>query len=155
MTARESSMAIVDAATVYAEGKLSGLRDAANLIERANGSVLTAQQRRALDELFDRCADACGDKAFWRDQRKALEAILSRCELSVPPSVMTLIRDWRANVYHNQWRAQVGNPSPMPDMPDRSAFLARIHGIWKRNRRRYVHPHVRYDALDAWTWMAQ
>lgn len=129
MTARESSMVIVDAATVYAEGKLSGLRDAANVIERGSRSVLTAQQRKALDEVFDRCAEACGDDAFWRDERRAVEAILSRCELSVPPALMTLIRDWRANVYHNQWRAQVGNPSPMPEMPDRSAILARIHAF--------------------------
>ena len=126
MTARESSMVIVDAATVYAEGKLSGLRDAANVIERGNGSVLTVQQRKAV---FDRCAEACGDRPFWQDQRRALEAILSRCELSVPPPLMTLIRDWRANVYHNQWRAQTGNPSSMPDVPDRSAILARIHAF--------------------------
>ena len=129
MTARESSLVIVDAATVYAEGKPSGLRDAANLIERGSGGVLTVHQRRALEEVFLRCAEASGDAAFWRDQRRAIEAILSRCELSVPPALMTLIRDWRANVYHNQWLAEVGRPASVPEMPDRRAILARIHAF--------------------------
>jgi hypothetical protein len=129
VTARESSFVTVDAATVYAEGKLSGLRDAANLIERGGAGVLTPLQRKALDEIFDRCADACGDAAFWREQRKAIGAVLSRCELSVPPSLMHLIRDWRAHVYHNQWLAEQGRPAAVPNMPDRGAILARIHAF--------------------------
>lgn len=51
MTARESTEVLVDAATVYAEGQLSGLRMAANIIGRHDERDIPPELTRLVRQL--------------------------------------------------------------------------------------------------------
>lgn len=127
MTARAETVVFVDAAAVHAEGVLAGLRTACNLLDKAGAGLLTGAQRKAIDAVFSACEAGATDKAFWRQQREALYAALAQCELSVPPKLHAQVREWHAIAIHNQWRAQMGNPAPFPNLPARDALLPRIH----------------------------
>lgn len=127
MTSRAHTWVEVDAATVFAEGRLSGFRDACNMLEKANGGLLNNYQRRVIDQVLRRCADKAGDAPWWRDEYRTLMAQLSVCELSVPPSMAAKVREARAIVIHNAWLAQQGRPADLPNLPPREQLLSRIH----------------------------
>lgn len=120
MTVRVETSVYVDAATVYAEGVLAGLRTACNVLDKAGAGLLTPPQRKAVDVVLASCT---------RDQREKLRAALSVCELNIPPQLHALVRAQRAVVYHNQWLAERGRPARLPDMPARDVLMARIHAF--------------------------
>ncbi len=127
MTARAHTDVILDAATVFAEGRLSAFRDAANILDGANLGLLTGYQRRAIDEMFERCAAKAGEAEWWRAECVALLAVLAQCELNVPPRLHAKVREARAIVIHNAWLAQQGRPLDLPSLPPREQLLSRIH----------------------------
>lgn len=127
MTARAHTDVILDAATVFAEGRLSAFCDACNLLEKANGGLLNNYQRRVIEQIFDRCAQRAGDAPWWKAEYRMLMNQLSTCELSVPPSVHAKVREARATVIHNAWLAQQGRPADLPNLPPREQLMARIH----------------------------
>ena len=120
MTARAETSVYVDAASVYAEGVLSGLRTACNVLDKRGGGLLSVPQRDALERVLVRCT--C-------DVRDELLAVLACCELNVPPQLHVLVRAQRATVYHNQWLAECGGPAGLPALPGREELMARIHAF--------------------------
>lgn len=127
MTTRAHTDVVLDAATVFAEGRLSAFRDAANILEKGNAGLLNGYQRREIEKVFDRCAAKVGDAPWWREQYRVLIAQLSHCELSVPPAMQAKVREARAIVYHNAWLAVQGRPADVPNLPPREQLLSRIH----------------------------
>lgn len=127
MTARAHTDVILDAATVFAEGRLSAFKDAANILDGASMGLLTGYQRRRIDDMFERCAAKSGDAAWWRAECSALLALLAECEVNVPPRLYAKIREARSIVIHNAWLAQQGRPLDLPSMPPRDQLMARIH----------------------------
>jgi hypothetical protein len=103
MTSRAETIVYVDAATVYAEGVLAGLRSACNIIGRHDSRKLTARQRRFLVKVF-------GHAEFG----------------VVPPELERLVTAYRSIAIHNDWLARRGTPAECPLLPDRAALIARI-----------------------------
>ncbi|MGN6236986.1 hypothetical protein [Dyella sp.] len=36
---------------------------------------------------------------------------------NIPPQLARLVTEWRANLYHFQWRAEQGTPAEIPHVP--------------------------------------
>ena len=103
MTARAETTVYVDAATVYAEGVLAGLRTACNIIGRHDVRRLSKAQKQVLVDVF------------------------GHCEFGViPPELERLVTAYRSIAIHNDWLARRGTPADLPVLPDRAALIARI-----------------------------
>lgn len=93
MTARAETIVTVDASQVYAEGVLSGLKTALNLLARTKGAVVPVSLRKALREWecnaihYEWRAQQCRPVTFQRDReiRALIAAVLQLSGLSVVP----------------------------------------------------------------------
>lgn len=93
---------LVDAATVYAEGYLAGVRTAVNMIT--------------------------GHSAYWVCPQCTANN-KAGTDKSLIKRLMHHITEWRSRVYHNQWLAQQGRPAGMPELPDREATFKRLRAF--------------------------
>ena len=103
MTARACTEVVVDAATVYTEGVLAGLRTACNIIGRHDCRRLSARQKRFLVKVFGHCEFGV-----------------------VPPELERLVTTYWSTAIHNDWLARRGTPAGCPQLPDRSVLISRI-----------------------------
>lgn len=120
MTARAETTVLVDAATVYSEGVLAGLRTASAIVGRTDDAFASHLATALL-----------AAKALPRGEaRDTIVASLDLLRPVAPPlKLQALVREWRATVYHNQWLAERGTPAPCPSAPSRDQLLSRIHAF--------------------------